>query len=233
MLDRIPHLDPRNRGFSIVKLRDLAVKPPRSFSWSCQVHLDQGNEGECVPHGFAHEALARPVVRNIAHVQVHEWYRLMQARDPWRDEPHEGTTVLAGAQVYVEAGRATGYHWAFGLAETILTLGYAGPVVFGLDWTTGMFYPNEAGVIRATGQVEGGHCLLGKGVKLYWLPGTTTDDRRGPDWLSHLDLDSSYVLLHQSWGEDYGLGGDVRLPLSDLDYLLGRQGEVCVPTGRR
>lgn len=233
VLDRIPHLDPRSLGFPIRTVGTAFQKPPRSYSYACAVHLDQGREGECVPHGYAHEAMARPVVRNVEHALVHEWYRMMQAVDPWRDQPHDGTSVLAGAKVYVQQGRATGYRWAFGIGDLIPTLAYNGPVIAGTDWMTGMFQPTADNFLHVTGRIEAGHCYLIKGQRLVWLAGTTPQDKAEPDWLTHLDLQRSYVIIHNSWGEDWGRGGDAYLSMADLRILLANQGELCVPVGRR
>jgi hypothetical protein len=239
VLDRIPHLDPRNREFAVRDYQRAAGEPRtadkgvRSYKWRCDVHLDQGRQGACVGHGFAHDAAARPVVRSVSEAEAMDLYHLAQSWDPWSSQPHDGTTVLAGAKAYVTRGFATGYRWAFGLADTLQTMAWNGPVVFGVDWLDGMFDVDDHGFIHAVGPVAGGHCVLGKAVSLTWHDEATTADKHSPRWLDALDLELSYVTLNQSWGADYGDHGDVKLTLSDLDILLHRQGEVCVPVGRK
>lgn len=233
VLDRVPHLDPKSRGYAVRDYKATGTKTPRSYSWSCAPHFDQGREGACVGHGFAHDLAARPVVREATSPLAFEIYHEAQRIDPWPGEDYDGTSVLAGAKVYVSRGFATGYRWGFGLEDMILTLGYNGPVVFGVDVLTQMFYPDEMGFTEVAGQLEGGHCVLGKAIKLQWKTGTTTEQKTNPGWLDHLNLNTSYVTWHQSWGEDFGLGGDVKVRLSGMAELLSRQGEVCVPVGRR
>ena len=52
-LDRIKYFDKRSRGYPIRRM--VARKKMRSYTWRCNVHLDQGSEGACVGFGVAHE----------------------------------------------------------------------------------------------------------------------------------------------------------------------------------
>jgi hypothetical protein len=55
-LDRLISFDERSRNFPAVRSTDpLATFPLRSFSWSCNAWLDQGQQGSCVGHAWAHE----------------------------------------------------------------------------------------------------------------------------------------------------------------------------------
>ena len=241
-LDRLVEFDTESRRYGVMAVIEHLW--PRSWSWRCYSHLDQGQEGACVEYAWVHEMLSSPVAveRRIgeAIVALHAIYWPAQRNDPWpggsypgAQPRYEGTSVLAGAKRARALGYIDGYRWAFGIQQTIMAIAWEGPVVFGLVWREQMFTPDANGWIRAAGADVGGHSLLGKAVRLVWLKGTTTAQKRSPQWYGHLDLDRSYVTLHQSWGEDHGLGGDVRISVRDLAELLTHDGEVCVPVGRR
>lgn len=123
-----------------------------------------------------------------------------------------------------------GYRWAFGIEDVVRTIGYKGPVVLGIDWHESMYYPDANGFISPTEHPIGGHAILAKGVKL--VP-YAADAVYGIGNFSNVDLDKSYVRLHNSWGRDYGKGGDAFMTLRDLDRLLRAGGDACVPTLRR
>jgi hypothetical protein len=233
LLDRIPYQDERSRAYGVREYKATANRVPRSFRWACATFLNQLREGKCVGHGFAHDAAARPVVHPVVQADADKLYHLAQSTDPWHDQPHEGTTVLDGAKAYVALGYATGYRWAFGLADFILTLGYNGPAVLGLDWTEGQLEADDQGFIHVHGETVGGHCILATAVELVWKPGTTAAMKREPNWLEHLDLELSFATLHNSWGQEWGEGGVCYMSLADLGELLARRGEVCVPIGRK
>jgi hypothetical protein len=223
-LDRLKQFDERSRHFPMGELlADLTPKnyKPRSYTWKCDAHLDQGNEGSCVGHAWAHEMIAKPVViEGIDHDFARWVYKTAQKYDAWTGEAYQGTSTLAGAKVV--AGRppkmAEGrglmneYRWIFGdMNELIKTLGYFGPVVLGTNWYQGMMDTDGDGFVRRTGSLAGGHAILIKGVS----------------------LTKKAVRLHNSWSEEWGEGGDAWLSFADLETLLGEQGELCVPVHRK
>lgn len=216
-LGRIPQFDERSRAFPIRAL--VAARAPRSYTWSCSAVLDQGDQGSCVGHAWAHELIARPVVvPSIDHVTAVGLYYAAQGLDEWEGGEYpgaspwyEGTSVLAGAKAAQNAGYFTEYRWAFGLDDLILTLGYHGPAVLGIDWHDGMFNPDANGLIVRSGNVAGGHAILANGVSIR----------------------KRLVRLHNSWGPGFGLNGEAYIGFDDLDALLRAGGEACVPTGRR
>ena len=231
-LDRAQRFDPRSRSYGVAQVVPDA-KVPRSYTWACALVLDQGEEGACVGHAFAHDAVARPVVRGVRSADAFALYRRAQALDGF-DDATEGTSVLAGAQAYVEGGYATGYRWAFSLEELILGLGYAGPAILGLWWWTSMATPAADGWVTVSGEREGGHAILARQLHLAWVSGTTPAQKRADGWLEHVDLDASWVLLHNSWSGQWGLSGTCIISLRNLWFgLLKDEGEACFPTGRQ
>jgi hypothetical protein len=211
-LDRLVQFDERSRGYPVRTL--LGTRRRRSYTWRIKTAgvLDQGREGACVGFAWAAELAARPAeVTDVSDEYALRIYRRAQQLDEWPGEAYSGTSVLAGAKACQELDLIGEYRWAFGLDDVLDTLGYLGPVVLGINWHESMYRPDADGWIRPQGPVVGGHAILARGVS---LPGR-------------------YVLLRNSWGADYGLGGDCRISFDDLGALLATGGEGCVPAVRR
>lgn len=220
-LDRIVQFDIRSRRFPIREL--VGDKPLRSYSWSCDTWLDQGQEGACVGFGWSHELIAKPVVDRVTASFARDLYKKAQTLDEWPGENYEGTSVLAGAKAVVADGYMKEYRWAFGLEDLIQAVGHHGAAVLGLNWYEGMREKDDDGFIHVTGENIGGHCICMVAVKL------VKKDRKAKLTFENLDLDKSFATLHNSWGKAWG---DAKISLSDLNRLLGEQGEACIPVVR-
>lgn len=229
-LDRIRQIDLRSLDYPVSVLLDTEqYRAPRSYTWKLGMDaLDQtptGRDGSysgsgCVGHGWAHELSARPgVVTGVTHEFALDLYYGIQRRDPWEGgeypgaEPYyEGTSVLSGAQEVQARGWIDEYRWALTIPDLITTLGYFGPVVAGFDWYEDMFWPDEHGFIRPTGNIAGGHCVLIQGVHIEQTPELT--DRPGT-----LDPVRSYVTIVNSWSPNWGIRGRAKIALVDLAVL--------------
>lgn len=217
-LTRIQQFDERSRSFPITAT--ITATKPRSYTWSCPTHLDQGNLGSCVGNGWTHELMAKPVaVKGLDEkFAVEKIYYEAQKVDEFAGGSYpgavpysEGSSVLAGAKVVTKLGYIKQYRWAFGVDDLIMAVGHSGPAVIGIDWLDNMFDPDKNGFIHASGPLAGGHCLLAKGV----------------------NVTNEYFLLHNSWGNSWGpLKGDAKISFKDMDFLLRRGGEACVPVVR-
>jgi hypothetical protein len=207
-LDRLVEFDQRSRAYPIRAL--VADKAPRSYHWSCDVWNDQGAEGACVGFAWSHELSARPVVQRTTETEARAIYHRARMLDVWPGENYEGTSVIAGAKAVQERGGLVSYRWAFGLDDLLLSVGYRGPVVLGVNWYSGMWDTDAKGYIQVGGQLLGGHALLCRGVN---IPGR-------------------YFTLRNSWGQDWGVGGDCRISFDHMARLLHEQGEACVPVRR-
>lgn len=214
-LDRVAQFDDRSRQYPARAL--TAAAGPRSYTWgvptlSGRRPLDQGVEGACVGHAWAHEAAARPIVRDDADSALaFHVYREAQKIDPWPGEAYSGTSVLAGAKVMERLGYLAEYRWAFGLDDALTVVSRHGPAVIGLNWWSGMWEPDTRGYLHRTGRVVGGHALLLTGVSVRHERAT----------------------VYNSWGKAWGMGGRAYLSWDDLGALLEDDGEVCVPVLRR
>lgn len=230
-LDRLVEFDERSRNFRATD--GLDDKPFRSYTWSCDVYNDQGQEGACVGFSISHELSARPQVWRADAAVAQNIYHRARELDQWPGEDYDGTSVLAGMKAAQEIMNTKGlpvyggYRWAFGIQDVVKTIGYKGPVVLGINWHYSMYYPDSQGFIAPTENPVGGHAILANGVKVVKLVSTE------PAVWSNIDLDKSYVRLHNSWGTSYGKGGDAFITLRHLDALLQADGEACIPELRR
>lgn len=206
--DRIARFDERSRGY---RARTLTpVNTPRSYTWRAPDVLDQDKEGACVGFAWAHEALAYPRRHLVDETFARDVYRRARAIDDIPDSLGEGTSVLAGAKVMVEAGVIRSYRWAFDIRETLVAISRYGPAVLGLDWYEGMYEPDARGFIKPQGAILGGHAILAIGVS----------------------IPRQSVTVLNSWGRSWGAQGRAELSWPDLRVLLRARGEVCVPVVR-
>lgn len=218
-LDRLIQFDERSRGFSIRP--QVALKTPRSYTWRCTPNFDQGREGACVAFALGHELAARPSeVKGITRSNlISKVYWEAQRNDPWAGGSYpgavpfyEGTSVLAGVKALHHLGAFEEYRWAFGLNDLVLGVGYNGPAVIGVNWYQGMHNTDPStGYIRALGEVAGGHAVLVRGV----------------------NIKESRFTIRNSWGEDWGTGGDAYISFSDMEKLLYEYGEAVFVKKRK
>lgn len=247
-LDRLPEFDERSRGFAIsATVAEVAANRVRSYTWNVPAWLDQGQEGRCVEFAICHELLARPVMVDplkIADILQHlSIYHPAQHDDYWDGcylgprcpiapsaNQYEGTSVLAGMKQAKALGFFEEYRWAFGVQELASAIGYHGPAVIGVNWHPGMFRTDANGFIHPTGAVAGGHAILVRGIKCVYK--TRSLLRRRGRSFDDLDLDRSYFILRNSWGRGWGIEGDCKISVRNMQTLLAARGECCLPVIR-
>jgi hypothetical protein len=228
ILDRLVRFDERSKAYPIREL--IGDRKPRAYTWRT-VTTDQGAQGACVGHGITQEAAARPKPRfgdpvkrppNVVELNTvaRSIYFAAQKIDPWpggeypgASPQYAGSSVLAGVQVGQQRGWWDSYRWALGPGaeaaanDVILALGYAGPVILGTVWRSGMWRADSEGYLRATGQAEGGHCYLL----------TSYSKKRDAVWT----------------GNSWGGAGQGWITRADLTSLLADDGEAVVPLQRK
>jgi hypothetical protein len=224
-LDRIPSIpDPVRMERYPIRALVADKTAPRSYTWKCDVVLDQGQEGACVGHGCIHEAIAKPDVWNFAdkglklpagfhpddQQMAFDLYEWCKRNDEFPGENYDGTSVVTGLKGLVMLGVIGEYRWASNLEDALLGISWHGPAILGTDWWTGMFEPDRKGFIHMTGKIEGGHCILINGV----------------------DLKRQAIRLHNSWGPGWGKNGECFLSFADFGALIQAGAEVAIPVVR-
>jgi hypothetical protein len=230
--DRLVQFDERSRRFRAVEgIEDL---PFRSYTWPCKTWLDQGPDGACVGFAISHELAAIPYAYPVSDDFARLLYHRAQQLDPWEGESYSGTSVLAGMKAVQELHNKKGekliseYRWAFGLEDLIRAIGRKGPAVIGCDWWTGMFDTDADGYIHVTGSIAGGHAIMARGVRIRYRK----DVPLVPNRMDSVDMDKSYITLHNSWSKEWGLDGTCKISLTDMDRLLKEDGEAVIPVVR-
>lgn len=133
-------------------------------------------------------------------------YRTVTRTDPYAGawEPDDtGSDGLSVAKTLTAAGLISGYLTPFGLPATLDAL-QDWPLITGINWYDGMFYPTAEGIVRPTGGLAGGHEVV---VDEY-------DPVRG------------LVGFTNSWSLSWGLAGRFYLQAEDYGTLLEQQGDV-------
>ena len=106
----------------------------------------------------------------------------------------------------------TKYGWCFGIDDTINWIIRRGPVVLGINWYESMYETTKQGLIMVDGPIAGGHAIMANG---FWPAHPTFGD---------------ILVLTNSWGRGWGLGGRGYLPIESAQRLLSEDGEVAAPT---
>lgn len=223
--------DPRSRNFlAVAGLENFEL---RSRVWNCNAWLDQGREGACVGFGWSHELCAYPKPFMVDDTFAQQIYHRARQLDDEPGENYEGTSVLAGIKAVQEYTNSKGlpligeYRWAYGVHDVVKTIAHRGPVVLGIDWYENMYDPDENNFIHAEGPIAGGHCILANAFAFRKM------DPDGPATYDNIDMHRSRVRLHNSWGKDWGVNGESRISLVDLEKLLEHSyGEACIPMYR-
>jgi len=203
-LGRLPSPPDRRDYLMADAVRELEAAPRPVKHWASRRVLDQGREPECVGFAWAHWGISTPVEDPWTNLMGRAIYRDCKLLDG-NSEP--GSTVRSGAKAMLKRGRIKTYFFAASVDEALDFVARFGPVVFGSVWTEGMFKPSLFGhIIRPTGAVAGGHAYLIDGVERL------------------------YARIHQSWGVEWGDGGECRIRISHLKEIFAAGGEACAAT---
>lgn len=211
--DRLVHFDERSKGHRVFKTPSDILEP-RNKTWQIVKHLDQGREGACVGAGITQALIADPVCAfglDMPYAKKRVYWPA-QLEDPWPgssmpgDHPfYEGTAVVAGLEIVRKLGWIDSYKWVFSFQEFCSAMSYAGPAVMGLKMREGMMEIDRDGFLRPIGEVIGGHCLVCKGI----------------------DVQNQLFILHNSWGDEWGISGDCYVSFEDMEKMLADQGEAA------
>lgn len=221
-LGRIVNHDPRSRRFRYKS----EISVPKSVHHHIgAAALQQGDLGSCTGN-----AAAQFLNATVAKINRRTGQKLnRRRRSDFLDQPDAvdlysaatcydeiggvyppddvGSSGLGVAKAMKRFGFITGYTHTFTFGSFLSAL-QAQPVLVGVNWYEGMSDPNSDGVIAVTGSVEGGHEILANGI----------------DYRTH------QVRLRNSWGPEWGRGGDCFVSFDDMERLLREDGDVVVPT---
>jgi hypothetical protein len=226
VFDRVVQFDDKSRSFPVRSV--LPTKKMRSYTWQCDRFNDQGTEGACVGFAWGHELSAIPFKAPMSAGDSKQiYYDAREFFDPWPGEAYQGTSVLAGCKAVQKWGYMREYRWGFGLEDVTRSVGSLGPGVAGINWYSMMNNTDINGFIHKGGFIQGGHAIMVRGVRVILLPGLK--DRTN---FANVDKINSYFILHNSWGESWGMKGLCKISFLDFEALLHEAGEFVIPTIR-
>jgi hypothetical protein len=217
IMDRKPHFDDASWEYRIRRLFGAGepfIKRKRIWTPRLAGPLDQGREGRCVIFGWGAELAATPY-RHIVNDDWcnRNWHKVVAEDRKMGNNWSDGASVLAGAKAMKNEMKIRYYAWAFGINDVLETLVRKGPVILGVNWYDSMYYTDQQGLVKVSGKLVGGHCIMTNGY-----------------WPNHPTFKEDVVMWTNSWGPSYGINGRGYVRISDLDRLLREDGEACIPT---
>ena len=206
-LGRLPS-PPDDRDYSLAALVSALEEGTAATKvWASDRVLDQGGEPSCVGFAWAGWGICLPTASEYTDADGRAIYRECKAID---GDDAGGSTLRSGAKAMRARGRIDRYYFAHSVSEAADFVLRFGSIILGIDWYEGFNAPDENGIIRRTGLVVGGHCILWTGVVI--MGG------------------KMYAVLRNSWSAKWGLGGDCYLLLDELEDVFASQGEAAAAT---
>jgi hypothetical protein len=218
--------DERSKGFAAEEASK--IKPVRHDSEG--LPLDQADIGSCTAEATCAALNTDPDAGKLSgdmkgHVFTQDDAYTLYKREtknegePWPPNDPGGTGLWV-CKAAKQMGWIKSYHHAFGLQAALKAL-VLRPNIWGINWYQGYDDPDPAtGIVKVSGSIRGGHEICATEIILKGgdIPGTT---EKAP---------ADLVGFVNSWGA-WGLDGTGRFyaTFTDLDRLLGEQGDVTVP----
>lgn len=212
-LGRVYVEDVRDKKYQLKSLLPLELPGiDYKYWWPSGWWGDQQNTPYCVAFSWAHWLAEGPItqirkrVGGTSPIDTTYLYSEAQKNDDWVGEDYEGTSVRAGAKILKRDGFISAYNWAWDIETIKNALLTKGPMVVGTSWYYGMFFPDSNGLIRATGDVMGGHAYL----------------------LDGINMKKKLIRIKNSWGKSWGKNGFAYISFEDMEKLILEQGEACL-----
>lgn len=188
---------------------DVPMKRPDRVNVRSRWRGDQGGTSACTGFSAAAYMRADPIAH--AHQSAEEVYDRARILDPFPGEEDAGSTVRAAFKALREVGDVREFKFAHRLDEALDFMGATkSGGVFGINWYSSFEDTDDVGVLRIPprARVIGGHAIFCRGY----------DDQR------------EVVKLQNSWGRDWGKGGDCLVPYGIIARLLSEDGEFACAT---
>lgn len=219
------HVDHDSRSLLYAFTPDIEL-PKKPVEWAINFPpLNQGQTSACTGNAFAqflNTDFATPLRRKLNK----EWFTEEDALNIYAHATHDdglhdmssgfyppddtGSSGLGAVKACQELGYVSTYQHTFSFQMFLHALATQ-PVCMGTAWTNDMENTDENGLVSVgsmdDSNIAGGHEYLAIGFN----PQT------------HL------VKFRNSWGSDWGQGGDFYVSYSDYQRLLANQGDVVVP----
>jgi hypothetical protein len=170
--------------------------------------INQGSVPACVGAAWTHFLINGPIRQNKNIPSFIDIYTAAQKIDEWPGEDYAGTSVRAGAKVLQDQGYIESYLWTSKIDELILAVLEVSPAVVGTNWYRGMSWPDEKGIVKIAGPIDGGHAYLLNGV----------------------NLKTEMFRFEQSWTPTWGDTGNGWISFKDMERLINEDGEICLAT---
>lgn len=179
------------------------VKEGDSQKWEFPgLVLDQGETNHCVGFSIANFGINNPVYTPYTNKDAHDLYYQCKVIDG-QPNNEEGSTIRSAAKCLQKNGRIEAYAFAPTLTSIRWWLLNRGPLIVGTIWLNDMFSPDENQIIRATGDLVGGHAYLLN------------------EWRS-----DNYIGIQNSWGNTWGVNGKAYISSTDFEKLFLYDGEA-------
>lgn len=216
MLGRLVEHDNKSRAYTISR-RD----PPKTSIQHVTYGptLNQKKVGACVGYAAAQALNTGPnkVVLEARKLPLRtdadalNYYHLATMNDAWPGvyPPNDtGTSGIAVAKALKKLKLIKGYQWAFNI-EQVLSAIATGPLLVGVPWYEGMFYPDKNGLVKISGKLVGGHQIVITGFSIV-----------------SQTMSQNLFWARNSWGIGWGLRGGFSFTVKTLETLLSRDGDA-------
>lgn len=152
--------------------------------------------------------------RNVSHdIWPSNDYEQFVDKAPRLEDLQGGSSTDAAMKTGRDLGFWSEFRWCFKLeeADEWIRRQDGSPILIGINWYRGMFYPDANGFIKPTGPIEGGHEL-----KVLW-------HRRS----NRIRGTAGYWEIPNTWSYDWGRHGTFYLSDEDFDRLVFREDGEC------
>jgi len=190
---------PAKMATDIVDVEHKRLVPP----------FNQGNVGSCTGNACAGCLSTEPFGNKLTEADAVKLYsaatRLDRIRGvyPPTDTGSSGLAVMKAAK---QAGYIKGYSHAFGIEHVLKALALS-PCIVGIAWLTGCDTPDENGLVSYSGDMRGGHEIE----------------------CFKVDTKAQLVGFWNSWGPNWGKGGQFFMTWNDFDQALKNRGDATFP----